>query len=152
MIPLHQAFMKGHHDVVKLLLDAGADPNQKMDSGFKNGGGSTVYTTLLCEAANRGQQDMVKVLLDAGADPNLRADNGDNPLGLAAMGGHADMVKLLLEAGADPSGKSDRSCKIGYAKKKRSPLNRAQTKDACSDSKAEVSADMKSEGRTPSNT
>ena len=68
--PLLEAASKGHKDVVKLLLDIGADP-EKADSGE--------WTALHWAAYNK-HEDVVKLLLDRGAQPNKSSIYGSTPL------------------------------------------------------------------------
>lgn len=78
------------HEVwaVKMLLDAGADPD------------------LGCPLVNRfgydNDNEVVKMLLDHGADPN-QYDRGNkcSPLGMAIWSHDLQFIKLLLDAGAD---------------------------------------------------
>ena len=91
--PLHKAVSRGHTDVVKLLLDAGADPNKAINFG---------HTPLTLAVVN-GNVDIVKILLDKGADPNTRDFYGDTPLRFTTINGNTDMVKVLLDAGANPN-------------------------------------------------
>ncbi len=93
------AFMKaagkGQLDVVKLLLDRGADVNARDSRG---------YTPLL-SASEMGHLDIVKQLLEGGADVNARDSHGYTPLLLASQMGYLDVVKHLLEKGADVNAK-----------------------------------------------
>ena len=91
--PLHYAAFRGHRDVVRLLLDAGANPSKADAVGW----------TPLRSAAFRGHKDVVQLFLERGADPNKADKYGHAPLHLAAGVGHKDMVQLLLEKGADPN-------------------------------------------------
>ena len=60
--PLHWAAAGGHTDIVKLLLDAGADTDVEDEYGV----------TPLFLAASKGDTYMVKLLLDAGADMEVK--------------------------------------------------------------------------------
>ena len=80
--PLLEAAHNGHKDVVELLLDSGADPNQASRSGL----------TALHTAAYYGCKNMVQLLLDKGADPSKLTADDETPLTLALK---LDRKKLL---------------------------------------------------------
>jgi ankyrin repeat protein len=95
-ILLHAASAK-FFDGVKLLLDAGADPNRSMSGGKGAGGGQTALHSAVGEGDGLR---VVDLLLKAGADPNA-VEQGDRvPLYYAASGGHYEIVQRLIEAGA----------------------------------------------------
>ena len=102
---LHVAAEKGHVEVVRLLLEAGA----KQDAVDSNG------ATALHRAAKRGHSEVVRLLLEAGADTGRTNDVTVTALHLAARGGHLEVVRLLLETGAkqdvvDSNGKTVLHC------------------------------------------
>jgi len=72
------------------LLDAGADPNFRVDKGW----------TPLTFAAADGKVDSVRLLLARGANPNDPGSR-DTPLIMAAYSGHLPTIKLLVAAGAN---------------------------------------------------
>jgi ankyrin repeat protein len=78
-------------DIVKLLLEKGADVNPQGEDS----------DTPLCSACSGGHMDIVKLLLEKGADVNPQGEYSNTPLRSACYGGHMDIVKLLLEKGAD---------------------------------------------------
>ena len=80
--PLDLAAHGGHSRSVRLLLDAGADPNAMQP---------------LFYAAQNGYLGPARLLLAAGADINHPAES---PLGRAVYRNRPGMVKLLLESGA----------------------------------------------------
>ncbi|WP_275540897.1 ankyrin repeat domain-containing protein [Streptomyces sp. TM32] len=96
--PLYLAAVSGRADLVRLLLEAGAAPDEE-SRGEPGSEGLP-----LCAAACRGDAGAVRELLAHGADPNLREDNatGSTPLMWAIEGAHVDIVRLLLAANADP--------------------------------------------------
>jgi hypothetical protein len=85
---------------VKLLLEAGADPNTEMEE--EDG-----WTPLFI-AAQYGDDQIVKLLLKAGANPNKTDNDGATPLSAAAEEDHVEIVKLLLDSGADPNKANNR--------------------------------------------
>jgi ankyrin repeat protein len=91
---LMHAALLGGPDVMRLLLDAGADPNAK---NRRNA------TALLWAVTDAGA---IRLLLEHGADPNIRSIEGRTPLYLASTEpAGVDIVKMLLDKGADPNGK-----------------------------------------------
>lgn len=92
--PLQQAQYRGHKEIVRMLLDAGAS--------------RTVY-----EAAMVGDIEKVREELDA--DPalvNRYAPDGFHLLGLAAFFSHPDIVDLLIERGAEVNQAAQNSMKV----------------------------------------
>jgi SepF-like predicted cell division protein (DUF552 family) len=94
--PLCLAVEHGHTEIVKLLIEHGADVNAScyIDS----------FETPLHQAVVDDDTEIAKLLIQNGADVNARRSfDGLTPLHLAASGGYSRMVRLLLENGADPS-------------------------------------------------
>jgi hypothetical protein len=96
---LTTAAYKGQADVVKNLLDKGADVNERGGCGF----GWPSVTPLIC-AAYGGHMEAVKELIDRGADVNKSDGEGWTPLVQAVDEGHVGITKLLIEKGADIEG------------------------------------------------
>ena len=94
---LHLAAFYGRSEVMKLLLEAGADK----DAAQRNG------MTALHAAAFHGDTDVVKLLLKAGADKDAVNAFGMTALKLAAGKAHSEVVKLLLQACADKDAVND---------------------------------------------
>ena len=91
--PLFRASQNGYKEVVKLLLDNGADPNKAASGGEK-------WTrTPLLVASSKGHKDVVQLLLNEGADPNMVDREGNTPISLAARYGYKNVVKLLKRRG-----------------------------------------------------
>ncbi|MDP3740025.1 MAG: ankyrin repeat domain-containing protein [Hyphomonadaceae bacterium] len=88
---LHWAVRYENTEAAKMLLDAGANPNQK----------SRYDLTPLQIAIDNGDADMVSLLLKAGADAKALAPTGETVLMTAARQGEPKIVKALLEAGAE---------------------------------------------------
>jgi ankyrin repeat protein len=85
------ASYKGNTEIVRLLLENGANPNKV--NRYK-------YTALSLASQN-GHIEIVRLLLDKKADPNIPKQQGPTPLILASVNRHIEIVRLLLEKGAD---------------------------------------------------
>lgn len=70
---LHEASNYGYVDIVNILLDHGADINNR-------GGPCCEGITPLHDAAACGHLDVIDCLLDRGANPLVRTNNGETPL------------------------------------------------------------------------
>lgn len=89
--PLYAACDRGFTDIVKVLLDVGAD----VEIGTTDNDRTPLYV-----AAQRGHTAIVRMLLDS-ADPNHpKSDTGATPLSIAAASGFYDVVQVLLDNGA----------------------------------------------------
>ena len=86
--PLMLASLRGHLDLVRKLIDRGADVN-------KTGWAPLHY------AATSGHVDIMELLLENHAYIDAESPNGTTPLMMAALYGTPASVKLLLDAGAD---------------------------------------------------
>jgi len=100
LTPLHHATVKRDVELVKSLLEEGAD----VDSRDKTG------RTALHIAASAGHIDIVKLLLAKGARLDIRDNAGRAPIHYGAEGLYGganpqkwsvEMVRLLMDAGAD---------------------------------------------------
>lgn len=89
--PLYTAAGEGRADVVKLLINKGADVDLPNQEGF----------TPLCHAASANHLEVVRVLLEAKAKADTRAYFGRTALSTAVDLGHIDVVKLLIANKAD---------------------------------------------------
>ena len=88
------AVAERHTDIVRLLLQNGADPHVSTSDGF----------TPLLYAAHNGDIAMAKVLLEAGVDINATGVDGTHPLPYAIILRQDAFALFLLEQGADPNG------------------------------------------------
>jgi ankyrin repeat protein len=98
--PLNSASSRRYIDIVKLLLEKGADMTVVTNEGW----------TPLKLASYHGHIDIVKLLLEKGADVEVKDDRGRTPLSIAASNGKEAVVKLLL---ATSSVEPDSRDKIG---------------------------------------
>ncbi len=83
--PLMFAAQQGHIEIVKILLDAGADLNVT-DTFYRS-------VTALSAAANKGHAEIVKLLLEKGSKGKETA------LYIGVQEGRAQVVKVMLDAG-----------------------------------------------------
>jgi len=89
---LHWAAQSGHSEVVKSLLNKGA----QIDAADSRN------TTPLHFAADGGHLDTMRQLMERGASLQAKDADGDTPLHYAAVRNHGACVSSLLEKGAQP--------------------------------------------------
>lgn len=89
--PLHEAALKGHKQIVELLIAKGADVNIKNIDGI----------TPIFLAAVNDNKDVIELLIAKGAEVNVIARMGVTPLHYAALWGRVGSAKLLIEKGAN---------------------------------------------------
>ena len=96
---LHRAARHtGNPTIVRLLLQAGADPNAPDDNGWSP----------LHHGAGNINPTVVSHLLNAGAEVNASDNNGYTALHwAAAKSGNGHVIKVLLDRGANPAGESN---------------------------------------------
>jgi ankyrin repeat protein len=138
LTPLHLAALARSVEVVRVLLDAGADPaatitedvstpwrfldEDDYTSGELLAGATALHLALDHEAPRKlydetPSLEIVRMLTEAGADPNATDSAGQTPLHFECWGpggGSPDftsgtqIIRLLLDAGADPNADSTR--------------------------------------------
>ncbi len=89
--PLYSACLKGHMEIVLLLVEKGADVDTGDHAGW----------TPLHIACVDGHLEIVRLLVEKGADMDKETVDGDTSLWIACENGHLEVARLLLEKGAD---------------------------------------------------
>lgn len=89
LTPLHLACQGGHETIVRILLDARADPNAQHEASNQRP---------LHIAALDGHVGIVELLLEAGAEKDATGFGGVTSIHLATVAAREDCVRLLLKA------------------------------------------------------
>lgn len=151
--PLHFAVREGHAEVVRVLLDHGADPaaasgldyhvpplERARDRGYDEIAGLLTEAIAsrydappvgeqACEVVRRGDQTEARAFFDASPDlVNAGDERGNRPLHVAVEEYNLEMTALLLDKGAEPDPVRWDGCKplhlaVFRARKTRGRLN-----------------------------
>jgi ankyrin repeat protein len=121
LTPLDWAVVRDRPDMVRVLLEAGADPNARWSRSGDRFPLQEAIESQPFGGIRQHRREIIKLLLQHGADPNQRwcpfesrggapplmpaceSDSGTTPLLAAAWLDQADTTYLLLDAGADPA-------------------------------------------------
>lgn len=90
---INNAARGGHIDIVRLLLERGADPNIP-EPGIAPEGHA------LYSAVSTDNVDMARLLLEHGANPSASVESSANTLAIALSHGNKEMIDLLCSYGA----------------------------------------------------
>ena len=82
---IHAAVASKNLDIVRAVLDAGADPNAAQQQGFRP----------IHESGSSGSRELAELLMKHGADPSIKNDAGKDTLALAREKGHTDFADWL---------------------------------------------------------
>lgn len=97
---LHEALAAGDTDLLRLLIDAGADLHKPDKNGWY----------VLHAAVRHNKPACIPYLLQRGADPQATLATGYTALHLAVAMGHAPCVKALSEGGANVNARLRSGC------------------------------------------
>lgn len=89
MIPLLRALARQDRRIIQVLLDAGANLNQRILEARNN--------TLLMQAMHKNAYNTAKTLIELGATLTIADSDGNTALHLAIQASQDDLVELLLK-------------------------------------------------------
>ncbi len=92
--PIKNAVVSGNIEIVRLLLERGADPNRPEEGIAPHG--HALYT-----AVARRHYDIAKLLLEHGAYPNPPVESSADAVSIAIMNGDRKMLELLGSHGGE---------------------------------------------------
>jgi ankyrin repeat protein len=101
--PFIRASMSSDTELMKLLLQNGADPKARTNNGdtaLTLAGGIGWVDGVTYERSAKENLEAVRMLLDLGVDPNTANNEGRTPLMGAALKGRNEVVQLLVDRGA----------------------------------------------------
>lgn len=97
--PLISAARQEKWEIVRLLVEEGADINAETEQGG---------LTALRYAIMAGNYEMTTYLIENGADVSQENEHGWTPLHTAARYGHMEILNFLIQEGADINARTDK--------------------------------------------
>ncbi|MEE0132727.1 MAG: ankyrin repeat domain-containing protein [Treponema sp.] len=113
---LYAVYDNAPTEIVKQLLECGADVNEKDEEGL----------TALMFATSHNATKSVELLLNAGAKINTRDIDGFTPLMYGIINGSLESVELLLKAGANPFRSNDNTTVLDLIRKRKPSVKTEQ--------------------------
>ena len=104
--PLHWAVYYNHTEMVRFLLDRGADTEETTSDNQE---------TALHIACREGEPNIIKLLLERGANVNAKDSSSMTPLHVAARTGEQGNCELLVKYGADIKADCESGTPADYA-------------------------------------
>ncbi|GFY65492.1 uncharacterized protein TNIN_39921 [Trichonephila inaurata madagascariensis] len=101
----------GKIEIIKLLLENGANPNIQDERGD-----TALFAHIMFGLPRNADSKITELLLKHGADPNIKNDNGDSTLYWACYRRNSKVVELLLKYGADPLANSNSALYSAFEK------------------------------------
>ena len=98
--PLGLAAFFGHEEVVRLLLERGADPRLVARN-------DRLQVTALHAAAAANHAEIARMVVEAGTPVNATQPGGSTALHAAAQNGNLELVRFLIDHGADRDAQLD---------------------------------------------
>ncbi len=108
--PLMWASAQGQPEMIRLLMEAGAEPDvrsayndweRQVSAESRRMYRPTGALTPLLLAAREGCTECIRALLEGGADPDFTDAKNVTPLFMAIDNAHLDAARVLIEAGAN---------------------------------------------------
>ena len=96
--PLMSAALRGHLEIIRMLLSAGGDVN--VIASGASALGMAVFSAAYVQKPTQANRAILEALLRAGADPNPPADLGRTVMQMSIMHAQRRYWPLLLRAGA----------------------------------------------------
>ncbi len=96
---LTEAVRHNRPEILRMLLDFGFDPNERVHAGAVDGAVWSQAYPLFC-AAGLGRVEMAEMLLLHGADPNLHVDSSGSCVHAAYSNRQAEILELFRRHGA----------------------------------------------------
>ena len=82
---IHAAVAGGNKEIVRAVLEAGADPNAQQQAGFRP----------MHEAGSKGNRALAELLVAHGGNPRLKNDEGKSSIDFAREKGHAELARWM---------------------------------------------------------
>jgi ankyrin repeat protein len=113
---MNVSYYRGETEILKMLLERGADPNIAAAVQIGSGVVADCETPLMRAAVISQSGQGIELLVKYGAQVNFACSNGETALTRAVVNAQAENVRKLIEVGADVRGEQGHKA-LEYARK-----------------------------------